>query len=205
MCVTVNVSISSVASPEYFYFQTILLCVCVCMRVYVCVCVRAPACVCVSLCVCVRSSVRNSQPFVTKFCTVVQDRKRKDEFVGGQNRISTSSFMRMCRKFAMLNVGTMLITFDWSRLESWKFVRTLKTSFLTGLVSDNWQNAQFKMADSGHLEFSFFYHNFWTIGPRKFKFDKCVHIANFQTLVKFWNINRATVAILDLVKINYVP
>jgi hypothetical protein len=43
-------------------------------------------------------SVRNSSPIFTKFGTDHQDPDVTDEFVGGENRKSTSGFMRMRSK-----------------------------------------------------------------------------------------------------------
>ena len=43
-------------------------------------------------------SVRNSSPIFTKFGTDHQDPDGTDEFVGGENRKSTSGFMRMRSK-----------------------------------------------------------------------------------------------------------
>lgn len=54
------------------------------------------------MCECARS-----QLIVTKMCTVVQNHKRKDEFV--QNRISISGFTRLRRKVTRLNVGPLVV------------------------------------------------------------------------------------------------
>ncbi len=57
--------------------------------------------VCMYRCVCVsvqHDSVRNSSPIFTKFGTDHQDPDATDEFVGGENRKSTSGFMRMRTK-----------------------------------------------------------------------------------------------------------
>ena len=54
-----------------------------------------------SRCVCVYvpdDSVRNSSPIFTKFGTDHQDLDGTDEFVGGENRKSTTGFMRMRSK-----------------------------------------------------------------------------------------------------------